>query len=87
MDFYDFIEQNNLTLTRPENGDGSHEYDNIDVSWGFSEIDDVQDTSRIFTVLDCDDELVVVHGKRFVNRMFYLVTDQSIKTDIEEFTF
>ena len=86
-DFFEYLEEQKLTLTVPVWGDGSYELDDVDVSWGFEAIKDVEDDERIWTVLDCDGELIIVHGYSRVNRMYYLVTDQPHHTEIEEFEF
>jgi len=87
IDFFSYLDDHDLTLTESNTPDGSCDIDGRDPSWGFTDIVDITDNDRLWTVLDCDGVLVVVHGRALVNRMWYFVTDQPHTTDIEEFEY
>ncbi|MRI32703.1 hypothetical protein EOPP23_06845 [Endozoicomonas sp. OPT23] len=94
-EFDDLIESENLTFKIAPEPDGSREIyiddEAVDISWNWlgknAEALKNENPDCIWTVLDCDGELYVTNGRHYVNRMFYMVSNEPYQGEMEDFIY
>ncbi|AMO58288.1 hypothetical protein GZ77_21405 [Endozoicomonas montiporae] len=94
-EFDDLVDELNLSFRTAPVPDGSFEIEvdgqALDISWGWNDINvhelEKADPRCIWTVLDCDGKLFVANGMHYVNRLYYLVSNEAFRGEMDTFIF